>query len=612
VPATVRSRRAMRGLIQGFVDLSDANPALVSFRTASRITAPGVDLRVAAPASIARTEARLAVAAGSPRFPELSGTASAAASWLLLWQQAGERAPELVKGEFAVALIDLASRSAMLATDRFAISPLCYAFDGKRLRFADRADAVMPAAAQSLDAQAIFDYVYFHVIPGPRTVFTQVKRLPGGHRASVAGTRVDVNRYWQPQFTHTQVVPMDEYAMEFKRLLREAVSRDSADRCGSFLSGGTDSSTIAGMLCAVKGEPAETFSIGFRARGYDEMEYARIASRHFGTRHHEYYVAPADVADALSRVATHFDQPFGNSSALPAYFCARLAQECGVEALLAGDGGDELFGGNSRYARQRLFALYDAAPAWLRSGPLDAFARSKAAAGVPWLRKVQSYVRQARIPMPERMETYNLLIRMGTQEVFHQDFLQSVDVNAPRVQQREIYCETAGEHLINRMLAYDWKYTLADNDLPKVIGATNLARVGVRFPLLANEIVDFSLALPPRCKLNGLELRHFFKFALRDFLPREILAKKKHGFGLPFGVWLAKDPALHALATDALACLAPYGIIREQFTSSLLDQRLVEHPGYYGEMVWILMVLSNWLESRRTATQAETLAVESG
>src|SRR6185436_7996996 len=121
---------------------------------------------------------------------------------------------------------------------------------------------------------------------------------------------------------------------------------------GTFLSGGTDSSTIAGMLGEVTGEPARTYSIGFEAQGYDEMAYARIAARHFGTRHHEYYVTPADVADAIPRIAAVHDQPFGNSSAVPTYYCAKLAKEDGVDTLLGGDGGDELFGGNERYAKQ--------------------------------------------------------------------------------------------------------------------------------------------------------------------------------------------------------------------------------------------------------------------
>src|SRR4029453_16815832 len=139
---------------------------------------------------------------------------------------------------------------------------------------------------------------------------------------------------------------------EFISLLQAAV-RDASEhaRSGAFLSGGTDSSTVSGMLARASDAPAPTFSIGFDVPGYDEMAYARIAARHFGCEQHEYYVTPGDVVDAVPRIAASYDQPFGNASAIPTYYCAKLARESGISRLLAGDGGDELFGGNERYAK---------------------------------------------------------------------------------------------------------------------------------------------------------------------------------------------------------------------------------------------------------------------
>ena len=153
-----------------------------------------------------------------------------------------------------------------------------------------------------------------------------------------------------PEFTEpTGDVSFESLRTEFRRLLRDAVARrldGSVPAC--FLSGGTDSSTVAGMIREVSGQPAHTYSIGFEAEGYDEMAYARIAARHFGCEHHEYYVTPADLVRSIAEVAASYDQPFGNSSALPAYYCAKVAREQGVTRMLAGDGGDELFGGKSR------------------------------------------------------------------------------------------------------------------------------------------------------------------------------------------------------------------------------------------------------------------------
>ncbi|MBL8289498.1 MAG: asparagine synthase, partial [Rubrivivax sp.] len=152
---------------------------------------------------------------------------------------------------------------------------------------------------------------------------------------------------------------------------------------------------------------------------------------------------------------------------------------------------------------------------------------------------------------------------------------------------------------VNRSLAFDWRFTLADNDLPKVRGTTELAGVDVRFPFLADELLALSLKLPAGYKLRGLKLRWFFKEALRGFLPDEILTKKKQGFGLPFGVWATQHAGLKALAGDSLSSLAGRGIVRREFIGALIDQRLPEHPHFYGEMVWILMMLEQWLQRAR-------------
>jgi len=211
--------------------------------------------------------------------------------------------------------------------------------------------------------------------------------------------------------------------------------------------------------------------------------------------------------------------------------------------------------------------------------------------------------------MPERMETYNLLLRIGIHDVLEPDFIASIVPQDASEQQRAVYAEVEDGSLINRMLAYDWKYTIADNDLPKVVETARLAGVSVRFPFLSDELVDFSLVLAPELKLRGTKLRYFFKEALRGFLPDEIIEKQKHGFGLPFGVWLMKEGDLRDFAAESIEHLKGRGIVRRAFLRSLLSVRIAEHPGYYGEMVWILMMLSSWLRTRSGAKTAIMAAV---
>jgi asparagine synthase (glutamine-hydrolysing) len=194
--------------------------------------------------------------------------------------------------------------------------------------------------------------------------------------------------------------------------------------------------------------------------------------------------------------------------------------------------------------------------------------------------------------MPARMEGYNLLQRIGLTHLLTPQLAARVDADGPAKEQAETYGRFNASSLVNRMLAYDWQYTLADNDLPKVCGTTALAGVSVGFPMLDDDLLDFSLRLPTEQKVNGQRLRYFFKGALTGFLPDEIIRKRKHGFGLPFGVWLTRSPALKELAIDSLASLARRQIINASIPEEL-DKHLQVHPGYYGELAWILIILEH-------------------
>jgi asparagine synthase (glutamine-hydrolysing) len=540
------------------------------------------------------------VALGSPRFTDSSAAEAAArsgaiAGWREALRQAPAKAAAQAQGDFAVALREPSGR-VFLAVDRFAVRTLCYREVAGELRFAERADALAGADAAP-DPQAIHDYLYFHTIPSPRTIFAGVYRLPPGHYAVFERGQLEVAPYWVPEFIEPRSPSFDALRDEFRALAQRAVARQlDGGKPACFLSGGTDSSTVAGLIGRIAGRPAATYSIGFQAAGYDEMAYARIAARHFGTEHHEYYVTPDDLLAGIAAVAGHYDQPFGNSSALPAYCCERMARADGVTKLLAGDGGDELFGGNARYAKQRVFGWYAALPAGLRSAVMEPLFSRPSVGKAPLLRKGSSYIEQARVPMPERMQMYNLLLRLGPGNVLTPGFLADIDTDDPARRQREVWAQSRTDSPINKTLAFDWRYTLAESDLPKVRGTASLAGVEVGFPLLDDELLAFSLRLPSEYKLKGLKLRWFFKEALRDFLPAQIIVKKKQGFGLPFGVWANEHAGLRRLAGESLRALGERGVVRTDFIDALLRTHLPAHPGYYGEMVWILMMLEQWLE----------------
>jgi asparagine synthase (glutamine-hydrolysing) len=547
-----------------------------------------------------------ALALGSPRFldPRLAQLAADHGD-LNAWREAfahlNDKAACAVTGDFAVGLSAPDGRS-FLAVDRFAIRSLCYRVQSGQLRFAARADALADAGtgtAAEIDPQAIYDYLYFHVIPSPRTIYKDIFRLPPGHYALFEHGQLTVAPYWVPEFKEDPSASLADWKDEFRQVLQSAVAQQlGGSQPACFLSGGTDSSTIAGMAALASGQTVASYSIGFDAPGYDEMAYAQLAARHFKTEHHAYYVTPDDLVQGIPRVAAYFDQPFGNSSALPAYYCAHLARQDGVGKLLAGDGGDELFGGNTRYAKNKLFGLYDHLPTVLQKGLLEPVLATRAAAAFALTRKAASYVEQARLPLPDRLQLLNLLSNLGAAEVLSPQLLALCDVGAPLRLQQSVWHSVPQSSPLNRALAYDWRFTLAESDLPKVVGAAGLAGIDVGFPMLDDRVLAFSQKLPSQHKLKGLQLRWFFKEALRGFLPPEILTKKKQGFGLPFGVWANSHPPLKKLASDSLYALAERGVVRPEFAHTLLTQRLAQHPGYFGEMVWILMMLSQWLSAK--------------
>ena len=238
--------------------------------------------------------------------------------------------------------------------------------------------------------------------------------------------------------------------------------------------------------------------------------------------------------------------------------------------------------------------------AWLRRGIVEpVLLRPDVTARIPLVRKARSYVEQANVDMPARMHTYNLLDRIGREKVFDAAFLAAVEANEPVERQDRFYSTCSDSDLVNRMLYFDWKHTLSDNDLPKVTGACDLADVAVGFPILDDNLVEFANGLPPHFKVRHLKLRYFFKDALSDFLPREIIVKKKHGFGMPFGNWMVAQAQV-ARDGDRQSRIAARSRRSSGARSSTnCWNRVAKHAGFYGELVWVMMMLEQWLAAHR-------------
>lgn len=506
----------------------------------------------------------------------------------------------LLFGSFCCAIVDTRANRVLVGVDRLGQQSLYYHSSDTALYFGSYASVALAGNKDesALLHQGIYNYLYFHMVPCTGTVYPELKKLPAAHYIDYQNGRSQLMNYWQPAFSEsTKNQSFENLSRQLKDKLRTSVDNCLADagKVGSFLSGGLDSSTVTGLLAEASNHQAAAYSIGFSAEGYDEMAFARITARHFDVELNEYYVTPQDVVDALPMIATSYDEPFGNSSALPAYFCAKMAAENGVDTLLAGDGGDEIFGGNERYIKQGVFEYYSRVPGPLRRNLIEPLINMMPS-GLPLASKAASYITQANTPLPDRLQSYNFLHRHAASDIFSDAFLAEVDVALPLEILRSIYHRPHQASDLNRMLYLDWQITLADNDLRKVSHMCALAGVDVVYPMLDDTLVEFSCLVPSAWKIQGTNLRHFFKHALRDWLPQETIKKSKQGFGLPFGVWMQTYKPLREMAYDNLLKLKSRGFIRPEFIDKAIKMHQSEHAAYYGELVWIFTVLELWLD----------------
>lgn len=538
---------------------------------------------------------------GSPVWIERPEFEANAQSILAAYRESGIQLLRNLGGRYALAIADRAGRRLLLAVDRMGIARLTYAIKGQAIVFGASAEAVArcPLISAGLDNQALFAYLLHHVIPAPDTAYEGVRKLQPATHLVFAEGRSSLSRHWTPEFQQARGEPLPLLKERLRSTLHHAVQAARPDAStGAFLSGGLDSSTVAGLLGECLTTPAKTFTIGFGFPDYDELPYARLANAKFGCEAHEFIVRGTDIADTFALIARAYDEPYGNSSAMPAYHCARLAKEAGVHHLLAGDGGDELFAGNSRYAEQQIFEWYRHLPRPIRQSLIEPALRLwPQKENATWLvRKARGYVEKALTPLPTRLESWNFIFGLGPSNVLESSFLDSVRLAGPFERMQEVWDSTPSDSTLQRMLFYDWHYTLADNDLRKVEVMCAIAGVRVSYPMLDDRVVALSTSIPPDVMMPGRKLRHFYKQAMTGFLPDEIIHKKKHGFGLPFGLWLQESSQLRDLIFGNLSGLKSRGIVRPELLNRLLDLHGNDDARYYGVFIWVLAMLEQWFQ----------------
>ena len=563
---------------------------------------PGGELRI---------EGKLCIALfGHPTWsePDLAAAAartSNADAALLGYRRHGREVLSRLHGECALIILDRERGEALIAIDRMGIQPMSFSVcKGRSVVFGTTSTSVArhPLVNATISQQGVFNYLFFYRVPAPGTIFTGISKLLPAQSLHVRKDGIDTQFYWQIPFGESAQVPRRALNDGLRECLRASVKRSvdgmEWDRVGTFLSGGLDSSTITGMVSECGRSPVKAFTIGFDTPGYDEREYAVAVAKHFGVEHRIYTVTPSDVMRAVTEIAAAYDEPFGNASAVPVYYCARFAKSEGVSTLIAGDGGDELFAGNASHLRMKIFDFYRRLPRFLQRGLIEPIVEHLPITSWDIVgRKLKSYVAQAKIPMPDRMFGLEDDMTKRAASAIEPDRLVEIDPLEPTKILREVYARPSRAAFEQRVHQLELQVVIADNDLRKVNRMCALAGIEVRYPMLDEEVVRFSAAIPPELLLRGLKLRAFFKRAMAGYLPKVTLGKRKHGFGLPVGPWLAHGTRLQQFAYDSLSSLEGRHLLRKEFVTNARERYRTNPEPINANLIWDLMMLELWVAS---------------
>ncbi len=507
-----------------------------------------------------------------------------------------------MQGAWSMALISPKRKMALIAVDRMGVYPMCFGLGRKNeFVFSSVTDGVraFPDFVATISPQNIYNYLYFFVVPAPTSIFDEISKLEAAQFAHFQQGNITTGYYWQMPYTSEKSGDLEDWSRRLRDQMDKSicVSLDGVDanRVGAFLSGGLDSSTVSGLMMKHNGG-GKSFTIGFDDPKYDESEFARIAAGHFNTDHNEYFVVPDDVTSIQEKIAEIYDEPYGNTSAVPAYYCAKMAKEQGVDMLLAGDGGDELFAGNDRYVSMQTIEKYGTIPGVIRKGLMEPVFSIPGMDRLPVFSRACSLSKRYAIPMPDRLYSYGFFFDRKPESIFNDDMAGEINSDLPLEIMRKKYYYDDDSQMLQRMMHLDLQLTLADNDLRKVNRMCDLAGVEVRYPFLDSELVDFAASVPTDILLHGGELRFFFKHALKDFLPEQVITKEKHGFGLPFMTWIHKDKKIYEQITDNLADFRKRGYLKDSFIDEVITACQYPDGSSAGDFSWDVAMLEIWLK----------------
>jgi asparagine synthase (glutamine-hydrolysing) len=508
-----------------------------------------------------------------------------------------------MRGMFAVALWVERDQRLVLVRDRMGIKPLYYSRRADDVYFGSELKAILehPEIPRQLDLTALSDYLTVNYVPGARTLIQGIQKVPPGHLLEWRKGRMWVEPWWKAPAPVTRNISLEDAKSELDWLLRDAVGEHLvADvPLGVWSSGGIDSSTVLHYAATQCSEPLKTFSVSFRGRSFDESRYFREIASVYGTDHHEFDLNPdVELQSAIEDFAYYSDEPSADAGALPVWYLARMSRRH-VTVALSGEGADELFGGYLTYVADRLARPFRLVP--------------------PPLRRAMRGALERYMPVSDdKISLEYKLKRWIDGSLLHPDEAHFFWNGTFSAEQRRQICPASNGcglrrlvdelqigpcSVLNRYLAVDQNFYLADDILYKTDRMSMAHSLEVRPPFLDHRIVEFAARLPQRLKIRGFKQKFLLKELMRGKLPPAVLDRKKTGFDIPTHDWFRG--VLRGLLMDTLTpeAIAATGVFDARAIHAMIRDH-TERRINIGYHLWGLLTLFLWMKRWKVETNS--------
>lgn len=520
---------------------------------------------------------------------------------LHLYEKYGVDCLEYLRGMFAFAIWHETEKSLFIARDRVGKKPLLYSHQANGdLIFGSEFQALLkhPDISREVDNSAIDSYLSFLCVPAPQTAFRQIRKLEPGHWLRWKAGEIETKRYWLPDFSKKIRISQEEAEEETLRILREATKLRMISEVplGAFLSGGVDSSVVVALMAQESDTPVKTFSIGFEEQDFSELKYARQVAEYVGAEYNEFIVKP-NALEVLPKLVRHYGEPYADSSAIPTYYVAKETRKS-VTVALNGDGGDESFAGYERYAAMRIAEIYHRFPKLARKilieAPVSLLPTSEAKRSR--MRDAKRFVQAASLSKTERYFHWVTVFREDAKKsLYTSEFIDHVSANDSNAFLDKWFRAANGTGILDATLLTDQMTYLPNDLLVKVDIATMANSLEARSPFLDHKVIEFAASLPESIKMKRFETKSLLKRVAAKLVPKEVIYRRKMGFGVPIGNWFRTDMKDFVKETLLSEKFTKRGITKPEIVKRYVNEH-ISREADHTHQIWTLLMLELWFQ----------------